>query len=66
MWHEIFLAIGLVLIIEGILPMISATRYKRYLAKLNQMNDSAIRVMGIVMVIIGTVVVAVVKSLYGV
>jgi len=52
-WNEIWTALALVLIIEGILPFISPSGFKRYLLSMQNLPDESIRRFGLLMMVIG-------------
>lgn len=66
MLHEIILAIGLLLILEGLFPTISPKKYRDFMRKLSQQSEVGLRKMGLLLVIIGVIIVFVIKSQFGV
>ena len=52
-WIDLWTALALVLIIEGILPFISPEAFKRYVISLQELTNASIRRFGLVMMIIG-------------
>lgn len=52
-----WLALGLVLIFEGLMPMASPARWRRLFEQLLQLQDGQIRFFGLFMVLIGLVIV---------
>ena len=56
MWQEFFTAIALVLVIEGILPFLSPGRFRKTLEMVAQIDDAAIRKMGLMTMLLGLVV----------
>jgi hypothetical protein len=56
MWQEFFTAIALVLVIEGILPFLSPDRFRKTLEMVSQIDDGAIRKMGLMTMLLGLVV----------
>jgi uncharacterized protein YjeT (DUF2065 family) len=57
MLNNIFIAIGLMLILEGILPLLSPTYYKHFISYLLQLDDKIIRILGFVVILIGLIVI---------
>ncbi len=57
MWQQFFLSIGLVLIIEGILPFINPEKYKQFSKKINKIPLKNLRKMGGILVICGLVII---------
>ena len=47
------LAIGLMLVLEGFMPMVAPTRWRRLFEQLLQMQDGQIRFFGVFMVLVG-------------
>ncbi len=47
------LAIGLMLVLEGLMPMVAPTRWRRLFERLLQMQDGQIRFFGVFMVLLG-------------
>ncbi len=54
MWQEVFIALCLVFVIEGLLPFISPRQWKQALAMLARMEDRKIRMMGLASMLFGT------------
>jgi uncharacterized protein YjeT (DUF2065 family) len=54
-WNDLFAALALVLIIEGIMPFANPTGVRRACALLTQMDDAYLRLGGIVSMLIGAV-----------
>jgi uncharacterized protein YjeT (DUF2065 family) len=61
-WPDLAAALGLVLVIEGILPFLSPGGIRRTFAKLAAMEDSALRVAGAASMIAGAAVVWLARS----
>ena len=57
MWPYFFVAFGLVLVIEGILPFISPHKYKEFLAKMQEVPNHKLRSIGLVSMLAGVVIV---------
>ena len=53
MSQTLLLALGLMLILEGLMPMISPLRWRRLFEQLLQLQDGQIRFFGLFMVIAG-------------
>lgn len=47
MWGDLFAALALVMIIEGIIPFLSPRGFKESMLKILQMDDRALRMMGL-------------------
>jgi uncharacterized protein YjeT (DUF2065 family) len=52
----LLLALGLMLILEGLMPMISPFRWRRLFEQLLQLDDGQIRFFGMFMVIAGLLI----------
>jgi uncharacterized protein YjeT (DUF2065 family) len=57
MRETVFLAIGLVFVIEGILPFLSPHSWRQMMNQMSKQNDRTIRLFGLVSMIIGLVIV---------
>jgi uncharacterized protein YjeT (DUF2065 family) len=53
MWEEIGRAFCLMLVIEGILPFLYPTRWRRLVASIAMVSDRHLRIVGLVSMIIG-------------
>ena len=56
MLDTLLLALGLMLILEGLMPMISPFRWRRLFEQLLQLDDGQIRFFGMFMVIAGLLI----------
>lgn len=54
MWHELGIALCLVLVIEGIVPFLYPRRWKEMVALLAQVDDRTMRIVGFVSMLTGT------------
>lgn len=61
-WQDLFTAIALVMVIEGILPFLSPDKMRRMMATVSQMTDRQLRVMGLVSMAAGLLFLLVTKS----
>lgn len=55
------MAIGLVLVIEGILPLVSPQAWKQTFSRMVEMKDGQLRFVGLASMIIGLVIVLLVQ-----
>lgn len=62
MWSDIGVALGLVLVIEGIIWAVAPGGMRRALAALMSQSDDAIRLSGIVAAVVGLVIVLIARS----
>ena len=53
----LWLALGLMLVLEGLMPMLAPARWRQLFAQLLQMQDGQIRFFGVFMVLLGLVLV---------
>ena len=56
MWYEVFTALALVLVIEGLLPFISPHGYRKAVIQLAQLPLKNIRLVGLVSMLIGILI----------
>ncbi|MDH3514380.1 MAG: DUF2065 domain-containing protein [Gammaproteobacteria bacterium] len=55
MWHELWIALALLLILEGVLPFLSPDSVRKALAAIHQLSDSQLRFAGLTSMLIGVV-----------
>lgn len=55
MWREIGIALSLMLIIEGIIPFLYPGRWRQLVATLADINNTALRMMGLGSMIAGVI-----------
>ena len=55
MWQELLVALSLVFVIEGIMPFLSPRQWRQTLSMLVRLEDSKVRSMGLVSMLVGTV-----------
>jgi hypothetical protein len=58
---DLLAALGLMLVIEGIIPFLSPTALRRTLATLGQMDDRNLRIIGLVSMIAGVLMLYLVR-----
>ena len=61
MWQEIFTAISLFLIIEGMVPFVGPNFYRQAVARIAQMDDNSLRLTGLTIASIGLILLYVVR-----
>jgi len=54
-WQDLFTALALVLVIEGIFPFVNPEGIRRTMALVSQLNDQQLRITGLVCMIVGLV-----------
>ncbi|MDM8564148.1 DUF2065 domain-containing protein [Candidatus Halobeggiatoa sp. HSG11] len=55
MWEELGIAISLIFIIEGMLPFLNPTGWRKTLRNISEMDDSTLRTTGFLSMIFGVV-----------
>lgn len=63
LWSDLFAAIALYLVIEGLLPFANPAGWRRSLAMLSRLNDGQLRVFGLTIMLGGLGLLRVVRSL---
>jgi uncharacterized protein YjeT (DUF2065 family) len=61
-WKDLFAAIALYLVLEGLLPFASPAAWRRSLATLARLNDSQLRTFGLSIMIVGLVLLVLVRK----
>ncbi len=61
MWHELWIALALLLILEGIFPFLSPDGVRKALAAIHQMSDSQLRFAGLTCMLAGVVLLYIVN-----
>jgi len=56
MWHELAVAGCLMLVLEGIIPVLAPQRWRKMLLMLDQIDDNTMRFMGLTSMLIGTAI----------
>lgn len=51
--NELWIALALLLVIEGLLPALSPATFRRYLTTMLQMDERSLRISGLVSMLIG-------------
>lgn len=57
MANIVWLAIGLVLVLEGLFPALSPAAYRRMVQMMSERDDRSLRLIGLAMMIIGAVLI---------
>ena len=55
MWHELWIALALLLILEGILPFLNPEGVRKALAAIHQLSDAQLRFAGLTSMLLGVV-----------
>lgn len=53
MWHELWIAAALVLVIEGILPFLNPRGYKAMMTAVSAMSEKSVRLTGLASMLAG-------------
>jgi uncharacterized protein YjeT (DUF2065 family) len=61
-WNDLFAAIALMLMLEGILPFLNPGRYRKMLEMLEQVSDTQLRSIGLVVMLLGAVALTLVRA----
>ena len=54
MWHDVGIALCLVLVIEGILPFLYPRRWRQMVMTLSEIDDKTMRIAGLASMLLGT------------
>ena len=57
MWNDLFVALALVLVIEGILPFLNPSAMRELQRKMAEMDDRSLRIAGLSSMLVGLVLV---------
>jgi len=60
-WLELGVALGLVLIIEGVIPFLSPEKYRNFVKLLAQRKDKDVRIAGFISMVIGAILIYLLK-----
>ena len=61
-WNDLFAAIALLCVIEGLFPFFNPTKWRAVMKTVLMQNDVALRLMGLSFMILGVVVLYVVRG----
>jgi len=61
-WDDLLSAFALVLIIEGLMPFISPSAYKKNMAQMLQLNDNNLRVIALGSMVVGVFFLYLIRS----
>lgn len=61
MWHDLLVAVGLVLVIEGVLPFVSPNAMRRLWTELSRAENRVIRIGGLVSMLGGVLLLQVLR-----
>lgn len=57
MWDSLWIALGLVLVIEGLLPSLNPKAFKKTMSTIRELDEGSLRVMGLISMSIGATIV---------
>jgi hypothetical protein len=55
MWNELLIALGLILVIEGIMPFMNPAGLRKMMLLATQMDDKTLRTIGLISMVSGLV-----------
>lgn len=61
MWSELWTAIALVMVIEGLMPALSPRGYRKAMLAMTQMDERSLRITGLVSMIAGALFLYLIK-----
>ena len=61
-WTDLWAAFALYLVLEGVMPFLNPSAMKRMLAQLSQFDDRTLRIGGLLSMIAGVVLLAIVRA----
>ena len=59
MGESLLLALGLVLVIEGLMPLVAPAQWRSTMARIAQLRDGQLRFMGMMAVLVGILLISV-------
>jgi hypothetical protein len=62
MWQDFFAAVALVLVIEGMLPFLKPETWRRTIGRIADQPNNALRLMGLMSMIVGVALLYVVRQ----
>tara|TARA_R110002110_G_scaffold400317_1_gene616618 strand:+ start:34484 stop:34684 length:201 start_codon:yes stop_codon:yes gene_type:complete len=62
MWNDLFAAVALLLVFEGIMPFIKPDKWRQYLKIIVEQPDKTLRIMGLVSMLLGAFLLILVRS----
>ncbi|MGD8557070.1 MAG: DUF2065 domain-containing protein [Chromatiales bacterium] len=60
--QDLFAALALVLVLEGIMPFLAPSRYRDAIRQISDLDDGILRKVGLASMIVGLVLLLIVKS----
>ena len=62
MWQDIFTAFALYLVIEGMIPFVSPTNFRKTVARMAELGDNNLRMAGLVSMVAGLLLLFFIRS----
>lgn len=62
MWEDLFVAIALVLVLEGMMPFLSPQKWRYYIQQVAQQPDKHLRIMGFVSMVVGAILLFAIRA----
>jgi uncharacterized protein YjeT (DUF2065 family) len=62
MWQELLTALSLFLLIEGMIPFISPSKYRNFVERMSQLEDTNLRFIGLISMLIGLLLLFFIKA----
>lgn len=62
MWHDLLVAIALLLVVEGVLPFLSPRAVRQLLLQMADMDDRVLRLTGLGSMILGVILLYVLRG----
>ncbi len=53
MWHDLLVALALVMVIEGVLPFLNPNGMRNMMRMMSDMEDKALRMTGLISMLVG-------------
>jgi len=55
MWEELWIAFALILVIEGVMPFLNPSGWRKTLRQVSEMDDKTLRIIGLSSMILGVI-----------
>lgn len=62
MWHDVLVALSLVMVVEGLLPFLSPRSWRKMVVSVAQQADRPLRIMGLISMLVGAVMLYIVNG----
>jgi uncharacterized protein len=56
-WQTLLLGVGLALVLEGLMPFASPSRWRQMMLRIQQLSDGQVRYFGVVSILVGASIV---------